>query len=191
MYSYADFVEGKVNLKGNKYSNAKLNYNALYGDMQFITPAGDTLGLADEQFIESIVIKSDTFYFDKGYMKLIGHYGDRKLANRQYFAFTNRQKIGGMGETSSASVDTYDAVSSGSYLSDLVAKELLTISKYNVYYIGDQFNHFVPANKKSIKDLFAKKSDRLQQYLKENTVDYNSEADLRKLLSNLQTDGQQ
>lgn len=182
IYSYPDFAEGKVYLKGDKFSTAKLNYNALFGDMQFIDQKGDTLGIADEGNIQSIVINKDVFYYDKGYLKLLANYNGLKLANKKYFSFTNKQKVGGFGEVSSASIDAYDRISSANVFNDLVAKEVVTLSSYNLFYIGDQFNHFKPANKKNIQDIFGKKQPKLQQYLKENTVDFSSEEDLRKLL---------
>lgn len=188
VYSYAVFTEGTVYLKGDKFSTARLNYNALYGDMQFIDQKGDTLGIADEGNIQSIVINKDVYYYDKGYMKLLANFNGLKLANKKYFSFTNKQKVGGFGEVSSASIDTYDRISSANIFNDLVAKEVITLASYNLFYIGDQFNHFKPANKKTLQDIFGKKQPKLQQYLKETTVNFSSEDDLRKLLLFMQDD---
>lgn len=186
IYSYADFTDGIVYLKGDQLSNAKLNYNALFGDMQFISEKGDTLGIADEQMIRSIVIKSDTFYFDKGYLKLLANINGMKLANRRYFSFTNKQKVGGFGELSGGSIDTYERISSANIFNDLVAKEVITLSEFNLLYVGDQFNHFKQVNRKNLLDVFSKKRSSLKKYLDENTVDFFSENDIRKLIVYLQ-----
>lgn len=164
VYAYASFTNGTVYLKGDRYSNAKLNYNALFGDMQFITDQGDTLGLADEKMIQSIVINHDTFYYDKGYLKLLDNIGGIKLASMKVFSFTNRQKVGGFGELSNGSIDTYDKVSVNNYNGDLVARAVLTLTENNLFYIGDQFNHFRLASRKNLLDFFAKKQPLLKQY---------------------------
>ena len=187
IYSYPSFEAGTVYLKGNRFSNALLNYNALYGDMQFIDPKGDTLGLADEKTIRFIVVKNDTFYFDKGYLKQLARFGDLTLVNRQYFAFANREKIGGFGETSNASIDTYDRISSATTFNELVAKEILTIVRNSVYFIGDAYNRFKPATKKGLMEVFAKQQQKLADYLQANNPDFSKEEDLRKLLSFMQT----
>ena len=187
VYSYASFTDGTVYLKGDRYSTAKLNYNALFGDMQFITEKGDTLSLSDEKMIQSIVISHDTFVYDKGYLKLLDKIGDVKLASMKIFSFTNRQKVGGFGELSSGSIDTYDKVSVNSYNGDLVAKAMITLTENNLFYIGDQFNHFRPVNKKNLLDFFAKKQVILKQYLQDHEVAYTSETDIRKLLQYMNT----
>lgn len=182
IYTYPAFTVGTVYLKGDKFASAQLNYNSLFGDMQFIDEKGDTLGIADEGNIQSIVINKDVFYYDKGYMKLLANFNDLKLANKKFFSFVNKQKLGGFGETSGGSIDAYERISSANIFNDLVAKEIITLSAYNLYYIGDQFNHFKLANKKNLLDIFGKKQAMLQQYLKENEVNFSSEEDLRKLL---------
>lgn len=188
IYTYAEFTEGTVYLRENKYSKAKLNYNSLLGEMEFINETGDTLSIADENTVSSIVIKTDTFYYDKGYLKLVANFAEVKLANMQYFSFTNRQRIGGFGEVSDASISTYDAVSSGNYLKALVAKEILTLTKYSVFYIGDRFNHFKIANKNNLLEMYNKKEDQVHKYLKEHKVDFSKEEDLKIMLSFLKED---
>lgn len=187
VYSYASFTEGTVYLKGDRYSRAKLNYNALFGDMQFITETGDTLGLSDEKMIQSIVIQRDTFLYDKGYLKLLENIGGVKLASMKLITFTNRQRVGGFGELSGGSIDTYDRLSVSSYNGELVAKAVLTLTENNLFYLGDQFNHFRLANKKNLVDFFARKQPLLKQYLQEHEVSFTSEADLRNLLQFMQT----
>jgi hypothetical protein len=182
IYSYPNFVQGTVYLKGDRYSTARLNYNALFGDMQFIDEKGDTLGLDNERTIQFIAIQKDTFYYDQGYLKLVATYDGTKLASRKFFSFTNKQKIGGFGELSSASIDAYDRISSGSTFNELVAKELVTLSQNNLLYVGDKFNHFKPANKKNLVAFFAKNEPVIKQYFEDNNVDFYSAEELTKLI---------
>jgi hypothetical protein len=181
-YSYATFIDGYVYFRKNTYSAAKLNYNSLYGEMQFIDDKGDTLSLADESGIKLIVINSDTFYFDKGYLKQLENLGEIKLARKTFFTFTNRQKLGAFGETTSASVDTYNAISGSNYFKELVAKEILTIAKYSVFFIGDRFNNFKELNKKNLLEFYSKNGSELQAYLKDSNPDFANEEDIKKML---------
>src|SRR5215207_5534575 len=90
-YSYPEFRNANIYFRQNTYSAAKLNYNNLYGEMQFIDPKGDTLSMSDESTIKIIVIEPDTFYYDKGYMQQLADYGEIKLVKKVFFTFVNRQ----------------------------------------------------------------------------------------------------
>ena len=181
-FTYPNFVNGNVYLRNETFYPAKLNYNSLFGEMQFIDPKGDTLSIADENTIKLIVINTDTFFYNNGYLKQLTNYGNLKLANKEFFSFVNRQKIGGFGETSSASIDTYNAVSGTSYFKDLIAKELLTVAKNNEFYIADKFNNFKIVNKKNVVEFYAKNEKEVQSYLKTNKVDYTNVEEIKKML---------
>ena len=183
VYAYPAFAQGTVYLQNETVGTARLNYNAIISEIQFIDQKGDTISLAEEPEIKFIAVNKDTFYFDKVYVRLIGSYGHVKLASRDVFEISNRQKIGGFGETSSASIETYNKlIVNNSNQVDLVAKEILTLSKFKVLYVGDKFNHFKLANKKNISDLYGKKQKQAQAYLKENTVDFTNKEDVEKLI---------
>ena len=183
VYTYPEYISGNVLFENNTYSPAKLNYNALFLEMQFINQKGDTMALDDEATIKQIIISNDTFYYDKGYLKLTDNFGNIKLARKDFFAFTNRQKLGGFGELSSASIDTYNSVNYGIFFKELVVQEVLTIAKRTIYYFGDEFNNFKLANKKNLLEFYPSKSKEIKTYLKENKVNFSSEEDLKKMIS--------
>ncbi len=114
-YNYPSFVVGTVQFRNGNYANALMNFNALFGEIQFIDPKGDTLSVSDPAAVKYITLDSSRYYFDKEYVRLIGTYNDVTLGDRQSFDFVNRQKLGGFGEVSSASIDTYIAVGTGEY----------------------------------------------------------------------------
>ena len=183
IYSYPEFTSGKVYLRNNSVSLVKLNYTALLGELQFIDPKGDTLSVADEKMISLVVINTDTFYYDNAYLKMIATEGRVKLANNQFIEMTNKEKIGEFGQVGHGSIETYGKVStSQSPPKDLVANEVLTMTKKSVYYIGDAYNSFKVANKKNVLGMFQKNETEVKAYLKENKVDFNNEKDLRQLI---------
>jgi hypothetical protein len=182
IYLYPVFTNGTVFKRNDQFSKAPLNYNSLLGEMQFIDHNGDTLSIADHEIIKSIVIRADTFYYYKVCLKLVEDFGNVKLAVRQFIDFANRQKMGGHGELSSASISTYSEMSSQIGSKDISPYEILTLTKYQVFYISDKFNSFKVANKKNLYALFPKKEKILGRYLKERKVDFFNEQDLKYLI---------
>src|SRR5258706_1595134 len=182
MYSYAEFVSGRVYLFNNTYSVAPMNYNALFGEMQFINTRGDTLSLADEKKIRLIVINRDTFYYNDGYLALVLDDGNVKLAKKPLISFANRQRLGGFGESSQGSIETYGVLSSQNYLKELVANEVITMAKDSVFYIKDALSNFKVVTKRTLLDIYPKNEKDLKNYLKEHNVSFSSAEDLKKLI---------
>jgi hypothetical protein len=181
-YSYPEFIMGTVYFKNGEHFPGKLNYNSLFQEMQFIDRKGDTLSLAEPATVKYIVIKTDSFFYDGGYLKLIEGYGKIKLAAKEFIAFTDRQKLGGFGGESSARIDTYKSIQDGATFKELVAREVLTFVKKTVFYFGDEFNHFEQTNKKNILNSYPSKTKEIKNYLKENKVDFSNEDDLVKMI---------
>ncbi len=182
-YDSPAFRKGTVQFRNGAFGDALMNFNVLFGEMQFIDPKGDTLSISDPAAVKYITLDSNRYYFDKEYVRLIHNYDGVTLGDRQAFEFVNRQKLGGFGELNSASIDTYNALSSSSIFKDLIAREILTLGKYRYFYIGDAFGRFARLNKKSLLNAFPKKSKELSQYLKERAVDLNNEEEIKKLLT--------
>jgi hypothetical protein len=57
----------------------------------------------------------------------------------------------------------------------------MIIRKETQYYFGDENNHFARAGKKKLMLLFPKDQMGLENYLKENKVDFDKKDDLEKL----------
>jgi hypothetical protein len=153
LFLYPNFTAGTVYFKTGAYSSGLLNYNFLVAEIQFIDPKDDTLSLADEGTIGYIVITSDTFYYDNGYLKFIRHCGEFKLAQKQFFVLANVEKIGAMGtKTSSSSIGIYTRLPGNYKNNGLIAQEVLTLVRNDLYYFGDKFNHFKKLNKKEITE---------------------------------------
>src|SRR5215204_34939 len=151
IYLYPDFHNGFVYLKDGKKSAARLNYNIYNDKIEFISPIGDTLEATDEKNFDHIVIAKDTLYYQQGYFQKIGGNDTVKLVVKQSFAATSKEKIGGYGiSTSTAAVTPYNSVSVGNQRYNLTVNEIVTLKKENIFYIGDQFNHFQKATRKNI-----------------------------------------
>jgi hypothetical protein len=186
LYTYAQFTPGTILFKNGKYARVLLNYNVYNETVEFIDPKGDTLAVADENYIKMVTMQEDTFYYSKTYLKKIAQYGELLLAEKQLFSIANKEKIGAMGITTSASVETTSAF----YLynqkaKDLIVQEVLTIKKSNILFIGNKFHYFLPVIKKYLMEIYGKRQKEISYYLKVNSVHFSNEKDVKRLMEHL------
>jgi len=187
IYKYAVFTMGEVAFRNGTAANVKLNYNSVFGEIQYIDPKnGDTLSLAIEKDIRFIAVEKDTFYFDEGWIELIGGTPEVRIGKKKLLELTNREKLGAM-EAPGFAVETYTKYTGSQHMKDLVAKEKLTFTEHISYYFGDRFNHFSRANKKGLYKIYGDAHERVDKWITENKIDLNNEEDLKKLSVYLQT----
>ena len=188
IYKYAEFRMGEVALRNETAANVKLNYNSVFGEMQYIDPKnGDTLSLAVEKDIRFIAVEKDTFYFDEGWMELIGGTPTVRIAKKKLLEITNREKIGAMEVPGFAAIETYNKFTGSQHMKDLVAKEKLTFTEHISYYFGDRFNHYSRANRKGLLKLYGDSNEKIDKWISENKIDLSNENDLKKLSVYLQS----
>jgi hypothetical protein len=84
--------------------------------------------------------------------------------------------------TSTSSIKSVNSYSDGERIYNLAVTEDVLLTEEVYYYFGDQYNHFVLANKKNLMDLLPKYSQEIRKYEKENKVDFQKKEDLEKLL---------
>ena len=185
IFYYPQFTSGKVFFKDGTKATAKMNYTRLFDQMLFIDQKGDTLELADEKTIKFIVIAPDTFYYDEGYMRLIADNGYVKFAEKQIWVVADVRKVGTHNRSTSTvaitSLSDYNDETTRAKSYDLVLNQDLLIRKETHYYFGDDYNHFVRAGKKRLLLLFPKEQQSLENYLKDNKVNFDKKDDLEKL----------
>lgn len=186
-FNYPDFISGNVFFKDGTSSQALLNFNLLNEEMQFIDPKGDTLSLANEAIIKYILIDSDTFYYSKGYLELIKGNTLVKLAKKQRLKIGDVRKIGGYDQASSVSaITSYSSLNNGRQVTNLTQRAEVLLSKEITYFLGDNYNHFLPVNKKNIMKMFGKKEVGIEHFLEENKIRFNNVDDLKRLIDFLQ-----
>lgn len=186
-YSYPQFIEGRVSFKDGAEYSARLNYNLLTGQLQFINRKGDTLELANESTIKSISIGQDTFFYDKGYYRLLEGHSDYKLAVQQRLVVVDKQKVGAFGQPSSgAGIETVDRIVQ---TNKLTLMENTILSRVTRYYLGNRFNHYVPFTRKSVLKTFSDRQNDIKKYLDQSSIDFNKQEDLIKVVAFLQNLG--
>ena len=187
IYKYSEFRMGEVMFRNGTAANVKLNYNSVFGEMQYIDPKrGDTLSLAEEKNIRFVTFGKDTFYFDEGWLELIGGTTTVRIAKKKLLDLTNREKLGAM-EAPGFAVDTYNKYTGSQHMRDLVAKERLVFTEHISYYFGDRFNHYSRANRKGLLKIYGDASEKIDKWINENKIDLSNEDDLKKLSVYLQS----
>ncbi len=184
IYLYPKFILGTVVFRDGKESQANFNFNMLNGEMQFVDPKGDTLSIANELTIKYISVALDSFFYNEGYLQLVSGNNAAKLARKQLIKVVDKQKIGAYDQPSSAgSITSYSSISNDLRTIQLNIKQDVIMAKQTTFYIGDKYNNFLRASKKNLLKAFSKKETVLNNYLKENNVDFNKEEDLTKLIA--------
>ena len=188
LYSHPEFTLGTVTLRNGTSADVKLNYNSVFGEMQFIDPKkGDTISLAEEKHIRHVTIEKDTFYFDEVWLQQASNNNTVKVAARRLLEMTNKEKLGAMEVPGFAAIETYTKFTGSQHMKDLVAKEKLTFTEHITYYFGDRFNNFTKANKKSLLNFYRDQEEKVEGWLKENKIDFSKTDDMKKLFEYLQT----
>ena len=185
-YRYETFRNGSVSFYNGKTATARLNYNLLLGEMQFIDITGDTLSLAEEHTIQHIRIGENTFYVDPkhGYLEVIAQYPTVKLGMQPSFSTVLKEKKGAYGQsTGTSSIKNYNSyTAANSRLQKLNPNEDVLIAKEVAYFLIDHNQRIHRANKSALMKLFAQQKKAISTYLDKEDIDFDKEEDLRKLL---------
>ncbi len=186
IFFYPQFIRGKVLFRDGTKSAALMNYSLLFDQMLFINPKGDTLAVADEKTIKFITIAQDTFCFDEGYVRLFTNNSIVKLAEKSVWELVDIQKMGTHNRTTSTvavtSISLYNGNVDAAKSQLLIINEDLVLRKTTYYYFGDENNHFVRTGKRKLLSLFPKDERKIENYLKENNINFDKKPDLEKLI---------
>lgn len=186
-YRFPNFTDGQVYFRDGSMSAAKLNYNFLNKELEFISPGGDTLALVKEQAIniKNIIIDSITFYYFNGYLEETAHNEYGRLLKQQFYVLAGAEKIGAFDQPSgNSSIEAYSSVRDRTGRSrNLVVKENLILVMATEYFIGDKYNTVLRATKGNMLKLYPKMRTQIESYLRTNHVNFSSGKDLAKLFS--------
>ncbi|TDB62285.1 hypothetical protein [Arundinibacter roseus] len=185
-YTYDQFSDGIVRYRNGRAPVAKLNYNMLLQEMQFLSPSGDTLSLDQEYSIHAISIQNDTYVYNgkKGFLKILSNEHTVQLAVDNSLQVANVDKIGAYGQSSGvSSIKTFTSFSNGnSSISKLNIGGDVVYSVKRAFFLVDQNDLIFPATKKNFLRLFPNHKEAIADYLKQNQVQFTEEEDLQRLM---------
>ena len=179
-YLYPDFTQGEVNLNNGNHNNARLNYNFLFGEMEFIRNS-DTLTITNKKEIHSIIIGIDTFLLENGYIRLISN-GPVRVGLKQNISLKDILRKGAMGTINRTStVDTYNTVPVDGRIYDMVPNEDWVFRKTEEYFFSVPSGEFLPFSRRNVLKIFPGQKKNIEEFLRSEKISFDSREDLLKL----------
>jgi hypothetical protein len=184
-YLFPDFMQGTAVFGKQVPASARFNYNFLLDEMHFLDANNKKMAIANTDELASVVIGTHTFIFmNNGYFEeLADGHGEIKLLLKRQTLLNIVGKEAGYGMTSSSGAISnidYASRSSGKLYQLSISGEYRIILDSS-YWISDGQKLLNARSSKSYRKLFKNKGE-IDSYLKENSIDLNKEADIRKLL---------
>jgi len=188
-YLFPQFQNARVVLQGRTLI-AKMNYNALTGDMEFMNENGTILALSEH--VDAIVLGNRLFkYSPKGYIEVLAYDSNSELLVRTKYAISDRRKRGAYGTLSSTSsiesLSSLDAIlpispdlTLNTQRIDLVPDEEVTYKKVETFYIFSKGKYLI-ANKSNFAKEFGKQ--KIDNFLKSDTIDFMNREDVKRLFT--------
>lgn len=176
-YLYPQFVEGQVFMKTGAVNNARLNYNLLLGEIEFLQDH-DTLVIVRKKDVYVIAVALDTFIFKSNYLKQI-HSGAVKVCIRDRIMLKDIVKKGAMGTANrTSSVGSYSSLPLDGKLYELIPADDMEFQRTLEFYIMTSSGEPVEFRKKNVMELYPDREDEIQKYLKSNKVNFESQEDI-------------
>jgi len=186
-YRYSEFMNGRLFYPQNKRSEVlKLNYDLLFGAMQFIDSKGDTLFIAeDSNIFKYVQVGSDLYFHDfrDGYFEMVTRTGDLRLMSQYKWKVVRTEIVVNNGYGTSASVANTEYSSRRSDdISNFVQNENTLFGKELTYFLLGNKDKVYKATKSTFLKSFPDHKQEILLYLKEQNPDFGKEEDLKKLL---------
>jgi len=176
-YLYPEFTAGQVIFRQPAYSERKLNYNILNGEIEFIQ-GHDTLSIANTEDVKLVVIQEDTFYYNDVFIKQIRG-GYPKVGVRDIFELKEVLKKDSYGVSSSGSSRiSFNALPADGNIYKLKGNHDMVFERIREYYISTPWSGFISFNKKNVFLLYPGEKKQIKSYLKSNKVKFETEAEL-------------
>jgi hypothetical protein len=191
-YRYPAFREANVTYRTGTLPGVKLNYNYLYGEMQFIDERGDTLALANEENIRYITLGEEVFYHlpGSGFVEVVADLPVAGLARQAGLQIMDRADLY-QNTGFHASAGTASGPGSGTYLGSAPsyrqlftqpAPQDLKIYRQEHFLIIDRNKRFYPTRKMTLLQLFPRHKRGINEYWKAYQPNLRKESDLIALL---------
>lgn len=184
VFLYPNFMQGKVYLKDGSIISTRMNYTRVTDEIHFINEKLDTLALGNEKMVKHIIIEKDTMFYDEGYVKQVLGGEKIRLAHKDKWTVIAANKKGAFNSTNNTvQLSAFTLYTASGRIYQLVVNEDIELKRTEQFWVGDENNHFLPANKKNFITLFPKLEPEIVAYLKANKTDFNKREDVEKIVS--------
>lgn len=183
-YRFPQFSKAVLYFHGvNGNSGPLFNYNVLSGNMQFISPAKDTLDMANTATLDSIVFDQTVFYHNRdGFMEVLASSDSVKLLKKLVIK-AQVESIGAYGlSNNTSSIASLKSFYTGTGVFNLVVNQDVVLEEFVNWFFASG-NNVVKANKSNLLKLLSPdKGAKAESYLKQNKINFEKEEDLKKLV---------
>jgi hypothetical protein len=188
VYLYPAFEQGVVEYKNGKRYKSNMNYNKVFGNVQFIDEKGDTLVMINEESISSIVIGSDEFVYKPRCLKTVKKHDKAGLYKNELVRIADKQKTGGYGiPNSTGTIQSVDMIDTRVNFNQIEINENLLVSKVTTFYLENPKGEILPASRKNVLNMYPKHEEAIKSFTKAKTFDFNSEEHLVELVDFIST----
>jgi hypothetical protein len=188
-YRLPQFANGYLITIANKRSQPlKLNFNLFSGNPQFIDDKGDTLFI-DKELAKYIQVQGLTYLheFTSDYYEIVMKTEPVSLAIKREWKIIRREGVSNNGYETIGAIQrvpgSYNAAGTNQGYGNGVTNETLTFRRDSTYFFIDSKERVYKANDNSLLKIFPHNRVDLQQYFKENDVNFDKEGDIRKVLA--------
>jgi len=184
-YLFPSYKEAKVKFRDGRSFTYKMDFNMLLCVMQYINTKGDTLQITNGELIDSIRMDSCAFTYDnqKGYFQIIAVSDAASLAINRTASFQFVQK-GAMDKSDQSSqVQMITDVNSRQGSIPLVSAQDTYVVRTTTYLLILKTGEMVTAGKNAFIRLYNGDKKTVEQYIKENKINFNQQADLEKVFN--------
>jgi hypothetical protein len=180
-YRFPSFTDAIILFKNRGPLISKMNFNMLTGEMQFISPKGDTLAVSKPEDIDSIRLNNCVFFFNKGYFEIIAAFDSVRLVVFRKVSFES-VKIGAMGApVRSAAVDDYNVYLSSQGPRALFVNQDLYVFRKTIYFLIEGNGEAMTATRSNFLKIFTGNRKSVENFIKLNNTNFEKQADLDKL----------
>lgn len=184
-YQFEEFLPGSVYFRNGRIATARLNYNYFYGEIEFIDQKKDTLLLNDKDFMDSITVGSEIFYYlpKHGHVREIKNYGKVKLCEKQVLAVLDNERESAFNHYSATSaISNYKTFSNQNGTQWMKPTDKVVFKRKSDYFFIDRNQHFYFPSKATLLKLFRDNNKEINDYLKVENINFSKQSDLMKLL---------
>lgn len=183
IYLNPQFQNGMVELKNGQKFTRSLNYNFILGTVEFINERNDTLAIADETAVSSVIIGNDVFIFTPACLRTISK-GKVKLYAYEKMKIGDVQKVGAFGIPNSGSaIATFNRIDTYTNPYNIDVNETIIITKATYFLVETDKHEFVPITKKTVLRTAPGKESEIKEYIKEHNVNFNKKAEVQELIN--------
>ena len=183
------YQSGIVKFKDGSFARSPINISTIEQRIYFLNPSNEVQVLTNEDQVVYVFVDARTFLKSRyGYVEKIVPIGDVSLGTVRRVSFLETEKKGAYGApTHTSSVTTIGSIQEGGVMYTLNVDQATPFLYKVIPYLCKE-DKILLSNKKNIIKCFPDKKETIENYLKENSVDFESLDDMRQLFEALRED---